>query len=80
MIKIPGAKVLWISDRGAVPFRLGQCRLDRRDDGLGYFVLHGEDVFQIAVVMVGPKQVAGTAVNQLGGDADTITGLSYATF
>ena len=57
-----------------------ELRLDRRDDGLGDFVLHGEHVGEIAVVALRPEVTAGGHVDELGGDADVVAVLAHAAF
>ncbi len=57
-----------------------ELRLDRRDDGLGDFVLHGEHVGEIAVVALRPEVTAGGHVDELGRDADVVAVLAHAAF
>ena len=55
-----------------------QFGLDGADDGLRHLVLKREDVGELAVVVLGPNMVAGRRVDQLGGDANAISGLAHA--
>ena len=57
-----------------------ELRLDRRDHGLGDFVLHGEHVGEIAVVALRPEVTAGGDVDELGGDAHMVAVLAHAAF
>jgi len=59
-------------------FRGIDLRLDRHDDGVGDFVLHGEHVDQFAIVVLGPDMAAGSGVIELSRDAHTIAALSHA--
>lgn len=54
------------------------CRSDRDGDRLGNFVLHREDVGEVAVIALGPDMVAGVVLDQLRGDPDAIAGLAQA--
>ena len=64
--------------RGTKPLLGVEMRLDRRDDALGDVVLHGEQVFQHAVVAVGPDVLAGLGLDQLAGDAQAPVGHAHA--
>ena len=61
-------------------FGLAQRDFQRTDDLLRDVVLDLEDVSQIAVVSFGPEMPAARTVNQLGGDANPVAGLSDAAF
>src|SRR5262245_46287813 len=62
------------------PFSLGlpnMCGEDC-DDRAHNLVRHGENVFKLALVTLSPAMGARCRVNQLRGDANTITAASYA--
>jgi hypothetical protein len=46
--------------------------LHRGHDPFGDVILNGEDVLQLAVVLLGPDMLAGFGVDQLAGDADAV--------
>ena len=74
---VEGARRLAVEKTG-----LGQqeARLQRPDDALSHLVLDGEDVVEIAVVLVRPNVVAAFGVDELGGDSDAIARLAHAAF
>ena len=49
-------------------------------DGLGDFVLNGEDVGELAVVPLGPEVIAVLGVDQLRGHADAASRTTDAAF
>ena len=57
-----------------------ELRLDRSDDSLGDFVLHGKDVGDAAVVALGPEMAAGGGVVELRGDAHLVAASPHAAF
>ena len=59
---------------GFGPVDLGR---DRRREAGGEFVLHGEQVADVAVEPAGPQLFAGLGRDQLGGDADLVGGASH---
>ncbi len=63
---------------GAEILRGIELRLDRRDDGLGDFVLHGEHVGEVAVVALRPDMAAGGDVVELRRDAHAVAALAHA--
>src|SRR5258706_1153361 len=50
----------------------------RRDDRAGHLVLDGEDILELAVIAFGPNVPVGFRIDQLHGDADSITHLPHA--
>jgi hypothetical protein len=67
----PRIDPVMLTFRGPVAFRGIKMRLDCADDMLRDIVLHGEQIFQHAVVAVRPDMLAGLGLDQLTGDADT---------
>ena len=59
---------------------LGQLHLHGHHDFLGDVVLKGEQIGEIAVVAFRPYVGAVDRVDELGNDADPITGSLYAAF
>ena len=53
-------------------------RLDRGDDRPGDFVLDGKDVFEVAIVTLGPDVFVVDGVDQLCGDAHPVAGAPHA--
>src|SRR5436190_11759082 len=51
---------------------------ERRDDRAGHLILDREDILKLAVVAFSPNVPVGFRINQLYGDANAITRLSYA--
>ena len=76
--QVPGVEVLGRLASGAKILRRIELRLDRRDDGLGDLVLHGEHVGEVAVVAFRPDVAAAGNVDELRGDAHTVAALAHA--
>ena len=49
-------------------------------DAFGNFVLEVEDILELAVEAFGPDMGAGFGIDQLGGNAETISRLAHAAF
>ena len=62
--------------------RLGLVHMGHQDrnDRPGNLVLNSEDVLQLAVVTLRPTVSAGNSIDELGADADAITGAADAAF
>ena len=65
---------------GAPELGIADGRGNRDRNGLGDFVLHREDVGEIAIVALGPDVVAGFGFDELCADADAIARLPHAAF
>ncbi len=76
--RLPSAEILRRAGLRADTLGLQELRLDCSDNLPGDFVLQGEDVCQIAVVAVGPDVVIRRGIDQLRGNAHTITALAHA--
>ena len=63
---------------GVVAFRQLKLAGKLADDGFGDLVLDREDVFEFAVVALGPQVVAARRLDQLAGDAHPRAGLAHA--
>src|SRR5690242_7001167 len=61
----------------ALLFGFGQRRLDDASNARRDLVLHGKDVTEVAVIALGPDMDAGGGVDQLRGDAHSITALAH---
>src|SRR5262249_8833903 len=61
-------------------FRRHDSRCDCAGDLMWHFVLDGENMFESAVVTIGPDVVSIGCVDQLRSDADAIPGFSDAAF
>ena len=57
-----------------------QLDLQRGDDGARDFVLHFEDILDVAVVGLRPDVIAVVRADQLCGDADSAARLAHAAF
>ncbi|MDE5444447.1 hypothetical protein GWG65_23965 [Bradyrhizobium sp. CSA207] len=76
----PGIKALrWLAHGAS---QLGVCNGGGKGgrQRFGEFVLHSENIGEIAVVALGPHMVAGSGLYQLRSDADPIAGLAHAAF
>src|SRR5439155_537520 len=77
-IEVIGAEILWALAPRALDFRAANARFDDPDDGLGDLVLEVEDVFQDAVIFVGPNVRAGLSLDELSRDAQAIAAFAQA--
>jgi hypothetical protein len=55
-------------------------RGDDGDDGPGDFVLDSENIFELAIVALGPAVRVSDCVDELASDPDSITGAANAPF
>src|SRR3546814_4580246 len=69
----PGIDAVRLLAGGAEALLGVELRLHRGHDVLGDVVLDGEDVLQLAVVLLGPEVLAGLGVDELNGDAQALT-------
>src|SRR5688572_17044846 len=67
-----------ISDPGL--FGLAERYLQRSNNPLRDIVLHLEDVSKVTIIALGPHMSAAQPVDQLGGDANPVPGLSNTAF
>src|SRR5207248_10552130 len=87
MQKVPASQVISISFnvfRRHLPDRLlllrQQLHLQLFHNGVGDFVLNGEDIRQVAIEALGPDMAAILAVNELSSYPDARSRLSHASF
>src|SRR5919106_2851114 len=66
----PGIDAVRLFARGPKTLLGVEEGLHRGHDPFGDVILNGEDVLQLAVVLLGPDMLAGFGVDQLAGDAD----------
>ena len=64
----------------ALPLSVVDRWSNRYRHRLGDLVLYREDVGEIAIVPLRPDVIPGLGLDELRGDADTITGLAHAAF
>ncbi len=76
--QVPGADIAWGPVARAGALGLQQVRFDGGDNTAGNPVLQGKDVAQVAIVALRPYMIAVGNVDELRGDADPFSGLSYA--
>src|SRR3546814_11139875 len=76
----PGIDAVRLLAGGAEALLGVELRLHRGHDVLGDVVLDGEDVLQLAVVLLGPEVLAGLGVDDLNGDAQALTRRPHAAF
>ena len=67
LIIFPGIEAFRRFAQRTLTLAAGQLRLDGGDDGMGQLVLDGEDVFQVAVIALGPDMLVLSSIDQLGG-------------
>ena len=77
LIKIPGVKITRKLGFGPLSFGFGQFRSQGADHGFSDVVLHGENVFQVAVIAVRPKILARLSFDQLRCDAHPLAGAAH---
>ena len=80
LVEVPGAQI--VRPVRARPLALGLAKLglDCTHQRCGDFVLNGENIFQLAVVALGPDMVARQTVNQLRRDTNALAGLANTAF
>ena len=61
-------------------FLQGELQIQRRHDLLHDLILQGKDVFEWAIVALGPEMAAGGGVNQLRDNPHLIASLLHAAF
>ena len=61
-------------------FLRGKLDFERFGDAERDFFLNGKDIFHLAIVAFGPDGMARFAFDELGGDAETISGAADGTF
>ena len=76
--QIPGIHAIRRFAPGAKAFRGIELRLDRGNDGLGYAVLNGKHVGEVAIVVLGPDVAAGRDVVELRGDTHLLAAPAHA--
>src|SRR5271165_6735763 len=79
-IEIVGIEALGRLAGRPLDFRLAELRFNRADDAARYLVLQLEDVVEHAVEAVCPDVSPSRRVDQLAGNAHTVTGLADASF
>ena len=77
---IPRAHIRSAAKPGTLAFAAFQRGRQGAGDGGGEFVLHREDIDQVAIVAIGPDMAAGRRVDQLRGQADASAGFADAAF
>ena len=78
--ELPGSEIVRGTRKRANALRGQQVGLDSRGDAAGDFVLHGEDVAELAVVAFGPVMAAGCRIDELRADAQPLAGAAHAAF
>src|SRR5215469_11892093 len=76
----PGVEASRLLPHGALLLGIGDSRSNSNRHRLADFVLHHEDVGEIAVVALSPDMLAGLGLDQLAGDANAIAGFPQAAF
>ncbi len=79
-IEVIGVEIVGMLSPGAFDLRALQAGLDDADDLVGDLVLQVENVFQRAVVAVGPQMRPGRGLDQLRRDAHPVARLAHASF
>src|SRR5262245_31928694 len=77
-IEVVRAQIVRPLPASALDLGAANARLDDPDDGLRDPVLELEDVFQYAVISVGPEMGTGVRLDELFGDAQAIAALAHA--
>ena len=80
LVEVPGAQIVGPVRSRPLAFGLAELGLDRAHQRCRDFVLDGENIFQLAVVALGPDMVPRQTVNQLRRDANAITKLLQGAF
>ena len=80
LIEFPGAQVVGALRPCPLALCLAELGLDRADQCRRDFVLHGKDVFEVAVVALRPDMIARCAFDQLRCDTNAIACLAHAAF
>jgi hypothetical protein len=70
----PGAQFAGVLRLGPLNFRRHDSGHDRASDLIGHFVLDSKNVFEPAVVTIGPDVMSIACLYQLRADADAIPG------
>src|SRR6185437_6388198 len=68
----------WPLTLDAINLRLPQVRLNSADHTHGDFVLKGKDIFQYAVIVLGPEVSVGFRIDKLGRNPDAISRFAHA--
>jgi hypothetical protein len=78
--QVPGAHVRGARARGARALAPQKLGLDRAGDAARDFVLHGEDLGELAVVALRPEVRAGAGIDELRRDPHALARLAHAAF
>ncbi len=78
--QFPRAEIAGGARKGADALRGQKARLDRGDDAAGDLILHGKNIAQLTVVLLGPVMAARRRFNELCADAQPLAGPANAAF